>query len=107
MCAHKSSLGQWTCKKKKCSIVMSPLGFQADDIESKIREIIPPGFNRSIDDFVCLLEKDVNFKPFGILLHTYSVHNREAGEDITYQIYKVKKSHKASLTLNDTVFLVP
>jgi len=35
------------------------------------------------------MEKEVNFKPFGMLLHTYSVHNEEAGEDITYQIYKV------------------
>uniref|UniRef100_A0A1W7RGU1 Histone acetyltransferase type B catalytic subunit n=1 Tax=Agkistrodon contortrix contortrix TaxID=8713 RepID=A0A1W7RGU1_AGKCO len=61
---------------------------EADDVESKIREIIPPGFSRSVDDFVSLLEKEVNFKPFGILLHTYSLHSEEAGEDITYQIYK-------------------
>lgn len=60
-------------------------------MESKIREIIPPGFSRSVDDFVSLLEKEVNFKPFGVLLHTYSLHSEEAGEDITYQIYKVKK----------------
>lgn len=58
-------------------------------MESKIREIIPPGFCTNMDDFVSLLEKEVNFKPFGTLLHTYSVHNVEAGEDITYQIYKV------------------
>lgn len=62
---------------------------QADDVESKIREIIPPGFCTNTDDFVSLLEKEVNFKPFGMLLHTYAVHNEEAGEDITYQIYKV------------------
>uniref|UniRef100_A0A8D0H634 Histone acetyltransferase type B catalytic subunit n=1 Tax=Sphenodon punctatus TaxID=8508 RepID=A0A8D0H634_SPHPU len=61
---------------------------EADDLESKIREIIPPGFCTNTDDFVSLLEKEVNFKPFGTLLHTYSVHNEEAGEDITYQIYK-------------------
>ncbi|KAM9283952.1 histone acetyltransferase type B catalytic subunit isoform 2-T2 [Cariama cristata] len=61
---------------------------EADDVESKIREIIPPGFCTNTDDFVSLLEKEVNFKPFGMLLHTYSVHNEEAGEDITYQIYK-------------------
>uniref|UniRef100_A0A8C0VTK5 Histone acetyltransferase type B catalytic subunit n=1 Tax=Cyanistes caeruleus TaxID=156563 RepID=A0A8C0VTK5_CYACU len=60
---------------------------EADDVESKIREIIPPGFCTNTDDFVSLLEKEVNFKPFGMLLHTYSVHE-EAGEDITYQIYK-------------------
>ncbi|NXM06775.1 HAT1 acetyltransferase, partial [Tyrannus savana] len=61
---------------------------EADDVESKIREIIPPGFCTNTDDFVSLLEKEVNFKPFGMLLHTYSIHNEEAGEDITYQIYK-------------------
>ncbi|NWQ90370.1 HAT1 acetyltransferase, partial [Burhinus bistriatus] len=61
---------------------------EADDVESKIREIIPPGFCTNTDDFVSMLEKEVNFKPFGMLLHTYSVHNEEAGEDITYQIYK-------------------
>ncbi|NXX35007.1 HAT1 acetyltransferase, partial [Nicator chloris] len=61
---------------------------EADDVESKIREIIPPGFCTNTDDFVSLLEKEVNFKPFGMLLHTYAIHNEEAGEDITYQIYK-------------------
>ncbi|XP_006003025.1 histone acetyltransferase type B catalytic subunit isoform X1 [Latimeria chalumnae] len=61
---------------------------EADDVAGKIREIIPPVFCTNIDDFVSSLEKEANFKPFGILLHTYSVHNEEAGEDITYQIYK-------------------
>uniref|UniRef100_A0A671QEF4 Histone acetyltransferase type B catalytic subunit n=1 Tax=Sinocyclocheilus anshuiensis TaxID=1608454 RepID=A0A671QEF4_9TELE len=41
------------------------------------------------DDFISLLEKEANFKPFGSLLHTYKVHNVEAGEDLTYQIHKV------------------
>nr|XP_033800320.1 histone acetyltransferase type B catalytic subunit isoform X6 [Geotrypetes seraphini]XP_033800321.1 histone acetyltransferase type B catalytic subunit isoform X6 [Geotrypetes seraphini] len=61
---------------------------QADDVESKIREIIPPVFCTNMDDFISLLEKEVNFRPFGTVLHTYSVHNEEAGEDITYQICK-------------------
>ncbi|XP_044160744.1 histone acetyltransferase type B catalytic subunit [Bufo gargarizans] len=67
-------------------------GVQADDVESKIREIIPPGFCQGTDDFVSLLEKEVNFKPFGPIIHTYTVYNEEAGEEITYQI------HKAELT---------
>ncbi|XP_040296559.1 histone acetyltransferase type B catalytic subunit [Bufo bufo] len=67
-------------------------GVQADDVESKIREIIPPGFCPGTDDFVSLLEKEVNFKPFGPIIHTYTVYNEEAGEEITYQI------HKAELT---------
>ncbi|XP_020846623.1 histone acetyltransferase type B catalytic subunit [Phascolarctos cinereus] len=61
---------------------------EADDVESKIREIIPPGFCTNTDDFISLLEKEVNFKPFGTLLHTYSVHNKEIGENITYEVYK-------------------
>ncbi|XP_069839019.1 histone acetyltransferase type B catalytic subunit isoform X2 [Dendropsophus ebraccatus] len=65
---------------------------QADDVESKIREIIPPGFCCGTDDFVSLLDKEVNFKPFGPIVHTYTVYNEDAGEEITYQI------HKADLT---------
>ncbi|XP_052004632.1 histone acetyltransferase type B catalytic subunit [Xyrauchen texanus] len=60
-----------------------------DDVEGKIREIIPAGFCCNTDDFVSLLEKEANFKPFGSLQHTYKVHNEEAGEDLTYQIHKV------------------
>lgn len=59
---------------------------QPDDVEGKIREIIPAGFTCNTDDFISLLEKDANFKPFGTLLHTYTVHNEEI---YTYQIYKV------------------
>uniref|UniRef100_A0A8C5PRU9 Histone acetyltransferase type B catalytic subunit n=1 Tax=Leptobrachium leishanense TaxID=445787 RepID=A0A8C5PRU9_9ANUR len=61
---------------------------QADDVESKIRDIIPAGFCAGIDDFISLLEKEVNFRSFGTILHTYTIHNDEAGEDITYQITK-------------------
>uniref|UniRef100_A0A674PAL2 Histone acetyltransferase type B catalytic subunit n=1 Tax=Takifugu rubripes TaxID=31033 RepID=A0A674PAL2_TAKRU len=60
---------------------------EPDDIEGKIRGIIPAGFTSNTDDFVSLLEKEANFKPFGTLLHTYTVHNEEAGE-LTYQIHK-------------------
>ncbi|XP_029559063.1 histone acetyltransferase type B catalytic subunit isoform X2 [Salmo trutta] len=65
---------------------------EPDDVEGKIREIIPAGFSCSTDDFISLLEKEANFKPFGTLLHTYNVHNVEAGEDFTYQIHKVDVS---------------
>uniref|UniRef100_A0A8C7LD44 Histone acetyltransferase type B catalytic subunit n=1 Tax=Oncorhynchus kisutch TaxID=8019 RepID=A0A8C7LD44_ONCKI len=63
-----------------------------DDVEGKIREIIPAGFSCNTDDFTSLLEKEANFKPFGTLLHTYHVHNVEEGEDFTYQIHKVDVS---------------
>uniref|UniRef100_A0AAX7TSF7 Histone acetyltransferase type B catalytic subunit n=1 Tax=Astatotilapia calliptera TaxID=8154 RepID=A0AAX7TSF7_ASTCA len=62
---------------------------EADDVEGKIREIIPAGFTCNTDDFISLLEKEANFKPFGTLLHTYTVHSEEAGE-LTYQIHKAE-----------------
>ncbi|MGH0122092.1 UNVERIFIED_CONTAM: hypothetical protein FKN15_013011 [Acipenser sinensis] len=65
---------------------------EPDDVESKIREIIPASSCSNTEDFVSLLEKEAKFKPFGTLLHTYSVHNEDAGEDITYQIYKAEMS---------------
>ncbi|KAL2081587.1 hypothetical protein ACEWY4_023440 [Coilia grayii] len=65
---------------------------EPDDVEGKIREIIPQGFSCNTDDFISLLEKEGNFKPFGSLIHTYSIHNEEAGEDITYQIHKADLS---------------
>lgn len=64
---------------------------QPDDVEGKIREIVPAGFTSNTDDFVSLLEKEAKFKPFGTQLHTYTVHNEEAGE-LTYQIHKVSHS---------------
>uniref|UniRef100_A0AAY4ETB4 Histone acetyltransferase type B catalytic subunit n=1 Tax=Denticeps clupeoides TaxID=299321 RepID=A0AAY4ETB4_9TELE len=65
---------------------------EPDDVEGKIREIIPPGFCCGTDDFVSLLEKEANFRPFGSLLHTYTVHNVEEGDDFTFQIYKADMS---------------
>lgn len=67
---------------------LCPVFIQPDDVEGKIREIVPPGFTSNTDDFVSLLEKEAKFKPFGTLLHTYTVHSEEAGE-LTYQIHKV------------------
>ncbi|XP_056611285.1 histone acetyltransferase type B catalytic subunit [Triplophysa dalaica] len=62
---------------------------EPDDVEGKVREIIPAGFYCNTDDFISVLEKEANFKPFGSIQHTYKVHNVEAGEDLTYQIHKV------------------
>lgn len=36
---------------------------------------IPPGFYTSIDEFSAVLPKDATFKPFGELLHSYTVNN--------------------------------
>nr|XP_061827604.1 histone acetyltransferase type B catalytic subunit-like [Nerophis lumbriciformis] len=64
---------------------------EPDNIDVKIREIVPAGFTCNTDDFITLLEKEANFRPFGTLLHTYMVHNEEAGE-LTYQIHKADLS---------------
>uniref|UniRef100_A0A4W4GTV0 Histone acetyltransferase type B catalytic subunit n=1 Tax=Electrophorus electricus TaxID=8005 RepID=A0A4W4GTV0_ELEEL len=65
---------------------------EPDDVEGKIRKIIPLGFCSNSDDFISLLEKEANFKPFGSLLHTYKVHSVEEGADLTYQIHKADLS---------------
>lgn len=80
------------CGKKKSLVkyyIFTRCVVQPDDVEGKIREIIPAGFTCNTDDFVSLLEKEANFKPFGTLLHTYTVHSEEAGQ-LTYQIHKVE-----------------
>ncbi|XP_061736024.1 histone acetyltransferase type B catalytic subunit isoform X1 [Nerophis ophidion] len=64
---------------------------EPDNIDVKIREIVPAGFTCNTDDFITLLEKEAKFRPFGTLLHTYMVHNEEAGE-LTYQIHKADLS---------------
>ena len=38
-----------------------------------IAKQIPPGFYTNLDDFSVSLAKEANFKPFGELLHSYSV----------------------------------
>lgn len=80
-----------TCWIVFFTILICCVVIQADDVEGKIREIVPAGFTCNTDDFISLLEKDANFKPFGTLLHTYTVHSEEAGE-LTYQIHKVQTS---------------
>uniref|UniRef100_A0AAZ3SGX6 Histone acetyltransferase type B catalytic subunit n=1 Tax=Oncorhynchus tshawytscha TaxID=74940 RepID=A0AAZ3SGX6_ONCTS len=76
-----------------------------DDVEGKIREIIPAGFSCNTDDFISLLEKEANFKPFGTLLHTYHVHNVEEGEDFTYQIHKVDVSCPGIRDYHERLFI--
>lgn len=70
-------------------------------MEGKIREIIPPGFSSNTDDFISLLEKEANFKPFGSLLHTYKVHNVDEGGDLNYLIHKVLSETFWDVILNN------
>lgn len=77
---------------------------QPDEIEGKIREIVPAGFTCNTDDFISRLEKEANFRPFGTLLHTYTVHNEEAGE-LTYQIHKVHRGSHASPEIHENFYI--
>ncbi|XP_013395370.1 histone acetyltransferase type B catalytic subunit [Lingula anatina] len=61
-------------------------GVIADDIEKQIAEQIPPGYMTNSDDFLASLDKEVNFKPFGELLHSYKVEKE--GRDRHFEIYR-------------------
>lgn len=61
-------------------------GIQADDVLGTLAKEVPPGFYSNIDEFAASLPKDANFKPFGELLHSYSVLKR--GEERCFEIYK-------------------
>lgn len=48
-------------------------GVEADKILPKISEVLAPQVHENLDSFVTSLTKDENFKPFGELLHSFSV----------------------------------
>jgi histone acetyltransferase 1 len=50
------------------------LRWQADEIFDKISEKLQPGFHTNLDDFCSLLDKDVNFVPFGELQHSFTTN---------------------------------
>lgn len=47
---------------------------QADNVTAKLMEVMAPGVQTNLDDFVTAIQKDVNFRPYGDLLHCYKVH---------------------------------
>ena len=47
--------------------------FQTDDIMKTLRKHLQPGFTTNLDEFVATLAKDVTFKPYGRLIHSYVV----------------------------------
>ena len=48
--------------------------FQADNVTDILMKVMAPGVLTNKEDFLGAVEKDVNFKPFGDLLHSYKVH---------------------------------
>ncbi|KAL8561912.1 hypothetical protein ACOMHN_046702 [Nucella lapillus] len=61
-------------------------GVFADNVAQKLMREMPPGVLTSTVDFLTAVDKDVNFKPFGELLHSYTV--TVDGEEREFQIYK-------------------
>ncbi|KAG7258125.1 hypothetical protein CRUP_012279 [Coryphaenoides rupestris] len=63
----------WRGDTRAALLTTAAFKWRPDDVDGKIREIIPAGFSCNADDFASLLEKEANFRPFGTLLHTYKV----------------------------------
>ncbi|XP_045209831.2 histone acetyltransferase type B catalytic subunit-like [Mercenaria mercenaria] len=61
-------------------------GLQPDDVIGALSKEMPPGYYTNIDDFSAALAKDANFKPYGELLHSYTVD--KDGKDRQFEIYK-------------------
>ena len=47
--------------------------FQADNVGSAMNDKLQPGYLTNLDDFSAQLAKDAKFKPYGDLVHSYSV----------------------------------
>ena len=47
--------------------------FKADNVLDTLSKQIPPGFYSNMDDFSAVIAKDATFKPFGELLHSYTI----------------------------------
>ncbi|KAK3612177.1 hypothetical protein CHS0354_016563 [Potamilus streckersoni] len=62
-------------------------GVSADDVIKILAKEMPPGYYTNLDNFVAALPKDANFKPFGDLLHSYTVY--KDGKDRKFEIYKI------------------
>ncbi|PVD37263.1 hypothetical protein C0Q70_04260 [Pomacea canaliculata] len=61
-------------------------GVYADNVTAKLMEVMASGVQTNLDDFVTAIQKDVNFRPYGDLLHCYKVHIGE--QEREFQIYK-------------------
>ena len=46
---------------------------QADDVMRQLSDKLQPGFLTSRDEFITSINNDAGFRPFGDLLHSYTV----------------------------------
>ncbi|ESO94305.1 hypothetical protein LOTGIDRAFT_232538 [Lottia gigantea] len=61
-------------------------GLVPDEVLPKLAQEIPPGYYTNLDDFLATLPKEVNFKPFGEMLHSYKV--KTDGSSRNFEVYK-------------------
>ncbi|KAL5010392.1 hypothetical protein ScPMuIL_012697 [Solemya velum] len=61
-------------------------GITADEVLQTVAKELPPGYMSNKDDFVATLTKDANFKPFGNLLHSYTITTNNVERQ--FEIYK-------------------
>ncbi|XP_074652365.1 histone acetyltransferase type B catalytic subunit-like [Tubulanus polymorphus] len=62
-------------------------GVHADDVMPLLTEKLPPGYHTNIDEFVKEFEKEKKFRPFGELIHSYTVNEDEI-DTRKFEIYK-------------------
>lgn len=60
-------------------------GVQADDVLKAILEKLPSGVHTNIDEFVSVLPKELTFRPYGELLHSFKVG--KGGLTRTFELY--------------------
>ncbi|KAK7092757.1 histone acetyltransferase type B catalytic subunit-like [Littorina saxatilis] len=61
-------------------------GVYPDNVTEKLMKEMAPGVLTNRDDFLTAVDKDVNFTPFGELMHSYKVV--VDGEEREFQVYK-------------------
>ncbi|XP_064471930.1 histone acetyltransferase type B catalytic subunit-like isoform X1 [Ornithodoros turicata] len=63
-------------------------GVKPDDVVGMVTEKLPPGFYSNLDHFSSILSKESQFKPFGVLQHSFTFKKGNPGCR-TFEIYKV------------------
>lgn len=66
-------------------------GVEADDIFAQMKDVLPPGCQTNLDEFVSLLRSDGKFSPHGNLVHCYE-RNTTEGNTKTFEVFNPKIS---------------
>lgn len=63
---------------------------KADDVEGALKKVLSPGYTTNLDTFVSKLEKDALFKPYGELVHAFTVKSCKSqpmSDNVTQEDY--------------------